>query len=180
MDKRLALSRYGPHLWSKDKARQVRSRVTAILQTLDSGDVLVVDAADVEAFDFSFAAELFGKTLMTLGAESPGRFLVVENLNECTHENLDKALESLGVAMIQRQEGNLTLLGKVHPSDRETFQAIVAAGNAVTAVALSKALEVNLTAMNERLSKLTTLGIVRREKGSSATGREQYVYRALS
>jgi len=34
--------------------------------------------------------------------------------------------------------------------------------------------------MNERLSKLTSMGIVRREKGSSATGREQYVYRVLS
>jgi predicted transcriptional regulator len=71
-------------------------------------------------------------------------------------------------------------LGKVHPADQETFTAIVKAGEAVSAGALSRNLEVNLTAMNERLSKLTSIGIVRREKGSSATGREQYVYRVLS
>lgn len=180
MEKRLKLRQYGSQLWTKETARQVRSRVAAILGTLETGDVLVIDAAGVEAFDFSFATELFAKTLMTLAVESPGRFLIVENLNECTDENLNKALESLNVAMIERRKPNLNLLGKVHPADRETFAAIVKAGEAVSAGALSRNLEVNLTAMNERLSKLTSLGIVRREKGSSATGREQYVYRVLS
>jgi len=180
MNKRLKLSQYGSQLWTKEKARQIRSRVGAILTTLEAGDVLVIDAAAVEAFDFSFATELFGKTLMTLAVESPGRFLIVENLNECTEENLNQALESLNVAMIERTETNLNLLGKAHPADRETFAAIVNAGEAVSAGALSRKLEVNLTAMNERLSKLTSMGIVRREKGSSATGREQYIYRVLS
>jgi hypothetical protein len=180
MEKRLKLSRYGSQLWTKEKARQIRSRVGAILMTLESGDVLVVDAAAVEAFDFSFATELFGKTMMTLAAESPGRFLIVENLNECTEENLNQALESLNVAMIERTETKVNLLGKVHLADRETFAASVKGREAVSAGALSRDLEVNLTAMNERLSKLTSMGIVRREKGSSATGREQYVYRVLS
>lgn len=180
MEKKLKLSQYGFQLWTKEKARQIRSRVGAILTTLEAGDALVIDAASVEAFDFSFATELFGKTLMTLIVESPGRFFIVENLNECTEENLNQALESLNVAMIERRGTNLNLLGKVHPTDRETFAAIVKAGEAVSAGALRRDLEVNLTAMNERLSKLTSMGIVRREKGSSATGREQYVYRVLS
>jgi hypothetical protein len=179
MEKRLNLVQYGSQLWSKEKARQIRGRVTIILGTLEVGDVLVIDAAQVDAFDFSFATELFGKTVLTIGVESPGRFLIVENLNECTTENLDKALESLNIVMIERKEGQLNLLGKVHPTDRATFTSIVGAGEAVSAGALSRSLEVNLTAMNERLSKLTSLGIVRREKASSATGREQYVYRVL-
>jgi len=33
--------------------------------------------------------------------------------------------------------------------------------------------------MNERLSKLSSMGIVRREKSSSASGREQYVYKVM-
>ncbi len=176
----MKLSQYGSQLWTKEKGRQIRSRVAAILATLEAGDVLVIDGAAVEAFDFSFATELFGKTLMTLAVESPGRFMIVENLNECTEENLNQALESLNVAMIERRETNVNLLGKVHPADRETFAAIVKAGEAVTAGALSRDLDVNLTAMNERLSKLTSMGIVRREKSSSATGRELYIYRVLS
>ncbi len=180
MERRLKLIQFGRHLWSKEKARQIRSRVEAILRTLSVGDALVIDAGTVEAFDFSFATELFCKTLMTLAVESPGRFLIVENLNECTEENLKQALESVNAAMIERRNKGLTLIGKAHPADRETFAAIVDAGQAVSAGTLSKSLEINLTAMNERLSKLASMGIVRREKGSSATGREQYIYRILS
>jgi hypothetical protein len=154
--------------------------MAALLETLGVGGVLVIDAAGVEAFDFSFATELFGKTLLTLGSEYPGRFVIAENLTECTNENLSKALESLSLTMIERSQGELKLLGKVHPADEETFSQIVGMGEAVSAGALSKKLEVNLTAMNERLSKLTNLGVVRREKGSSASGREQYVYRVLT
>lgn len=180
MEKRFGLKQYGAHLWTREKARQVRARVAGILDELKTGDVLVVDASGVEAFDFSFANELFGKTLLTLGVEYPGRFVAVENLSECAKENLSKALESLSVTMIEREQGSLRLLGKVHPADQQTFDEILDAGEAVSAGALSKRLEVNLTAMNERLSKLTSLGVVRREKAPSASGREQYVYRILS
>jgi len=147
---------------------------------LEPGDVLVVDTGGVEVFDFSFANELFGKMAASLATEHPGRFVIVENLTEYAGENLNKALESLSLIMITRREQKLALTGKVHPTDEVTFAEIVNAGPAVSAGALSKKLEVNLTAMNERLSKLTGLGVVRREKGSSASGREQYVYRVLS
>jgi predicted transcriptional regulator len=180
MERRFKLGTLGNHLWTRDKGRQIRSQLRSQMENLRAGDALIIDADGIEAFDFSFADELFVKAMMTLGAEHPGRFLVVENLNECTNENLVKALESSNLAMIERGEGKLRLLGKVHPADAETFEHIVTAGDAVSAAALGKKLNLNLTAMNERLSKLTSLGVVRREKGSSTSGREQYVYRVLS
>jgi hypothetical protein len=113
MEQRLDLVRYGSQLWGKDEARRIRGRAASILETLNVGDVLVIDAVKVDAFDFSFAAELFGKALLTMGVEFPGRFFVVENLNECTRENLQRALESLNTVMIERKGGDLALLGKV-------------------------------------------------------------------
>jgi hypothetical protein len=180
METRFKLGLDGAQLWSRPKGREVRIRLRTVLEVLRVGDVLVVDASGVEAFDFSFAAELFGKTLSTLAVEFPGRFVLVENLTECANENLIKALESSNLVMIERKQGELKLLGKVHPADEQTFAEISGTREAVSAGALSRKLEVNLTAMNERLAKLASLGIVRRERGSSATGREQYVYRALS
>jgi hypothetical protein len=141
---------------------------------------MVVDAADVDAFDFSFAAELFSKTASTLAAEFPGRFVVIENHNECAGENIFEALGRSNLVMIQRCEGQPSLLGRVHPTDQQTFSEIIRVHSVVTAGTLSRNLGVNLTAMNERLSKLTSLGVLRREKASSTAGREQYVYRALS
>jgi len=179
MEKRFALGQFGPQLWTREKARPIRSRLGDVLESLKAGDVLAIDASGVEVFDFSFAAELFGKTLSTLGVEYPGRFLIVEGLTDCTRENLNQALEGSNLLMIERKGGRLGLLGKVHPADEATFAGILKAGEAVSAGALSQKLDVNLTAMNERLSKLSSMGIVRREKSSSASGREQYVYKVM-
>jgi len=179
MEVTFTLSEYGRQLWTREKARPIRSRVGDVLESLKAGDVLAIDAAGVEVFDFSFAGELFGKTLSTLGVEYPGRFLIVSGLTDCARENLNQALEGLNLLMIEQRAEGPTLLGKVHPADEATFAEILAAGEAVSAGTLSRKLDVNLTAMNERLAKLSSMGIIRREKSSSASGREQYVYKVL-
>lgn len=179
MEKRIALQQYGKHLWTRDRAKEIRSAVREELESLEGGDILVLDLAGVEVFDYSFANELFGKTLLSLASEFPGRFVVVENLTDYTRENLAKALESLGLAIVVRRRSKVELLGKVHPSDVDTFGALVASKEPLSATELSKQLDVNLTAMNERLTKLGNMGLVRREKAASMAGREQYRYRAL-
>jgi hypothetical protein len=178
MDIRLKLK--GPHLWTRARAKEIRADVNEKLGSLSIGGTLVIDLGEVKVFDYSFANELFGKTMLSLAGEYPGRFVIVESLNEYTRENLSKALEGLGLAMIERQKGKLHLIGKVHPADQETFDAIASADSPISAGTLSKELGLNLTAMNERLTKLTELGLVRRDKVSSAAGRQQYEYRVLA
>jgi biotin operon repressor len=156
----------------------VQTRLESLLDGLGSGDAAVIDAAGVEVFDFSFANELFGRSIVNLPGRHPGRFLIVEGLTEYTRENLEKALESLNLAMVERSGPVVRLLGKVHPADDETFAAIVRAHEPVSAATLRDQLGVNLTAINERLTKLSNLGVVRREKGVSPAGREQYLYSA--
>lgn len=180
MKKSFGLAPWGPHLWTREKARELRPKLVAVLESLDPGGTVVIDFAGVEAFDYSFINELVGKTLLSLPGEYPGRMLVAEHLTDYTRENLEKALEGMGLAMVERKGHGLRLLGKLHAVDRETFAAIACAKGAVTAAELKDAFQVNLTAMNERLSKLTGLGLLYREKSTSAAGREQYSYRAPS
>jgi hypothetical protein len=137
----------------------------------------MIDMAGVEVFDFSFANEFFGKMMLALPRDYPGRLAIVENLNEYTREDLAQALASLNLAMIERNStGALTLLGKYHAVDGQTFAAIAASKKPVTAAGLKDQLGINLTAVNERLTKLTSLGLVHRAKGVSPAGREQYEY----
>jgi hypothetical protein len=177
---RVELWKYGgPQLWTRHRAREIRSDVIAELERLEVGDVLVIDTKDVEVFDYSFANELFGKTLLSMPIDYPGRFVVVENLTEWTRENLSRALEALNLAIIERAESRLHLLGKVHPTDEQTFAKLADAQQPMTATQLKDDLHVTLTAMNERLAKLVRLGLVRREKSVSSAGREQYEYSTL-
>jgi hypothetical protein len=179
MTKKFALKQFGTQLWSRETARPIRARLSDMLETLSVGEVLSIDASGVDVFDFSFASELFGKGLSRLGVDYPGRFVVADGLTESARENLNQALEALNLIMIERHGNELRLLGKVHQFDRETFMGILDAGEAVSAAALGKKLNVSPTAMNERLSKLNSFGVIRREKSSSASGREQFLYKVM-
>ena len=179
MENRFALKQFGTQLWTRETARPIRARLSDMLETMRVGEVLSIDASGVDVFDFSFASELFGKGLSRLGVDYPGRFVVAEGLTESARENLTQALEASNLIMIERHENELRLIGKVHQFDRETFTGILDAGQAVSAASLGKKLDVSPTAMNERLSKLNNFGVIRREKSSSASGREQFIYKVM-
>jgi len=68
------------------------------------------------------------------------------------------------------------LIGKAHPADVETFNALSQLRRPTTAAALADMFRVNLTAMHERLNKLVEAGVMRREASTSAAGRVQYLY----
>lgn len=157
-------------------ATEPRKELNDLLAEIGPGEVAVVDLKGVETFDFSFANEFFGKTALSLSKEHPERFLVVENLTEYTRENLNETLEGLKTAMIERRDGELAILGKIHPAYLETFSLVAGAGDSITAGEVSEKMQINITAANERLTKLVGMGLIRREKGTSDTGRELFRY----
>lgn len=176
MEKRLNLITYGKQLWTRDLARKIWIDFEKALEDMQAGDVIVIDVKDVEVFDYSFANELFGKAALRLPKEYPEKFVIIENLSKYTKENLASALESLGLIMVERRGGKLQLMGKVHPADQKTFDAIVGAKEPITANMLKDKLGINLTATNERLTKLSDSGLVWRKAAVSSAGRQQYEY----
>lgn len=170
------LEPYGAQLWTRERGSEIRAALEAVLDTLAPGEVVVLDLEGVEVFDFSFANELFGRTLLRLPDDHPDRFVVVAHLNEYTRLNLSQALASLGLLIIEREGGAYHLLGKAHAADKATVAVLIQADRPVSAAELASALGVQLTAMNERLAKLARLAIVWRQKATSPAGREQYLY----
>jgi hypothetical protein len=176
VNKKFSLSRYGKRLWTRDLAQRIRTDLLRQVSVIEPGAVVVIDADGVEVFDFSFANELFGKTLMTLPREHPDRHVAIENLSEYARENLERALEGLSLVMVEHRGSRRDLIGKINPVYRETFAAIAHSGRPISAAELKEQLGVAVTAMNERLTRLTELGVIHRERGASAAGREQYLY----
>lgn len=179
MEKRVNLSSYGKQLWTRDLARTIWTDFEKVLEDMQAGDLIVIDVKDVEVFDYSFANELFGRAALRLPKEYPERFVIIENLNKYTRENLASALESLGLIMVERRGGKLQLIGKVHPADQKTFDTIAGEKGPITANVLKDKLGINLTATNERLTKLSGAGLVWRKTGVSSAGRQQYEYSAV-
>jgi len=168
------LSKVGRKLWTRDRARTPREEVERLLESTEPGATVTIDLRGVDVFDFSFAAEFFGRLLQRLPTEHAGRFLVVEHIGPWTGPNLQATLEGLELAAIVRDEDDrYRLFGKVTETDRATFEALAARGGRSTAAELASGLHVNLTAMNERLQKLVGRGVLRREE---APGRARFTY----
>jgi STAS-like domain of unknown function (DUF4325)/Winged helix-turn-helix DNA-binding len=168
------LSKVGKKLWTRERARLPRDEVEDLLEAAAPGEVVTIDLRGVDVFDFSFAAEFFGRLLQRLPSEHPGRFLVIENVGPWTGPNLEATLTGLDLAAIARNvHGQYRLLGKVTETDRATFDALLGHGGKSTALELANGLGINLTAMNERLSKLVRTGVIRRE---DAPGRARFTY----
>lgn len=180
MEKRFPLRTQGAQLWTRPKAVPAREAVERLLDDLPIGDTVIVDAEGVEIFDLSYAAELFGKVVLRLAREYQGRFFIVEHLNPDARENLEAALKQLDLAMIERVEGRPRLIGKFHPADEETVITLFTAGAPIAAADLGERLGLKINAANERLAKLTDMGLVSRERARSSAGREQFLYRTLN
>lgn len=172
------LGKHGDALWTRETAAKIRIEIETVVRDLPEGEVVAIDARGVKVFDFSFANELFGRLIHDLPQMAPSKFIVVERLTGYARENLEKALESIGLAILERRDGKLSLLGKKGAADEDTFQAIARHTKPVSAAVLAEELGTNPTAMNERLTKLTRLGVIRRQKVASPAGREQYAYQA--
>jgi hypothetical protein len=178
MNKELRLG--GPHLWTRESAQPVLEEALSGLSELPPGGQLVIDARKAEVFDYSFAAELFGRIALVLPRDYPGRLVIVSNLSDYARENLDITLERLNLAMVEQTENGFRLLGKTHPVDEATFDAIVSAGGQTTANELQSRHGISVNAANERLNKLLGLGLIRRDLVVSSAGRNQFIYRSPS
>lgn len=163
-------------LWTRDLGKKVRNLLNDVLAGVGQDGVVVINAGGVNVFDFSFGNEFFGKTVLTLSTEFPGCILLIENLTEYMEENLSETLKSLNIAMLKREDGKISILGRLHSAYQDTFFLIHNSSDSLTASLVGDKMGISATTANERLTKLAELGLVRREKEVSQAGREIYVY----
>lgn len=170
------LRTHGKRLWTREKAIDVRPRLEKLLQEAASGEIVRIDCEDVEVFDFSFAAELFVKTLSSIAVNYPGRCVVFGGLTDYTRENLNAALREAGLMAVETDGRAVRLLGKFSPSDEQTLQMLYDQKKPYSVRELANELRINVTAANERLTKLARMAVLRRE--SAPTGRTQQLFLA--
>lgn len=169
------LRQHGTRFWGRDMGASVRAEIEEQLMRLAPGDVLEVDLSEVEVMDFSFSGEVVGKLLSRLPAEYPGRHLILSSVTSYVRENLDAALGGMELAALVLEDNDWGIIGKFGETDLETLIALDRL-KAATVGELSKQLGISVTACNNRLRKLTDLGLIRRERVSGTPGGDQYQY----
>lgn len=163
-------------LWGRARGRELREQVEGVLQTVPPGSALRVNLAAIQVMDVSFSVELFGRLYASMPTVYPERALVLEKAEDDVKENLDAAFQRLNLLALIVDGAVWDLIGKTSETDRETLQALYQRKEA-TAAELADALDVKLTACNQRLKKLTEAGIIIRTKMSAPSGGDQYLYK---
>lgn len=163
-------------LWGHNLGREVRAEIEEVLDTVPVGGTLIIELANVEVVDISFASEVFGKLYAALTALTRGIAVVLADLSEYVEENINAALSAMGLmALTATGAGAWKLIGKVGEADRETL-AVVAQQGQTTAPEVAEALQIKLTTCNQRLRKLVEAAAIVRTRVVASTGGEQYVY----
>lgn len=167
---------FGKRLWTRESAVKIRPKLEKMLENAEPGEVVRIDCDGVEVFDFSFAAELFVKTLSSVSVNYPGRCVVFGGLTDYTRENLNAALREAGLMAAETDGRTVQLLGKFSPSDEQTLQTLFDVRRPYSVRELAETLKINVTAANERLTKLARMAVLRRE--SARSGRTQQLFLA--
>jgi DNA-binding MarR family transcriptional regulator len=180
MERSFRISRFGAQLFGREKADTIWPILTRQIESADPGDVLALDWTNVEVCDVSFGQALVGRLLRERPRSFPGLFILSFSLGEYARLNLTHALSSERLMHLIRSDGSYEILGKTHPADLRTFQALQEAGGEATAPELAHKLCIKLTAMNQRLSKLQSQGFVQRRGDVTEAGRETFMYWTFS
>jgi len=163
-------------LWGHTRGQEVRLEIEAVLDEAPSGSVIVVNLANVEMMDASFSTAAFGRLYATISSVYPGKALVVAKPSKDVEENLHLALKDKGLmALVMRGPHKWGLIGKTSETDIPTLQALERRKQATTPV-LAEDLNLNITATNQRLRKLSDSGVIVRTKIAAVGGGEQFLY----
>ncbi len=151
----------------------------AALRAIDSkpGETLILDFTGVAVATASFIREAILRLRDFLAAQEPSRTVVLANLEERVHEEielyLEKTRDALWIASVAQggSLSNLTLIGTLDPSERSTLDAL---SEHVEATArdlhLAKRGEsaIGVTAWNNRLALLASRGLITaRQRGNT-------------
>ncbi|BDI31496.1 hypothetical protein CCAX7_35470 [Capsulimonas corticalis] len=168
-------------LHGRSPGKAIREIVTEHIEELPANSVLPLDFEGVRFVDYSFSDEFVAKLVKRIaGGDLVGKFVVLYHLSDLVRENIQAALTLRQlVAVHQRTNGDVELLGRVNEETLDTFNLARTKGK-LTARDLSIDGNLSITASSNRLSRLTDMGIMARVSNIPVeAGGRQYVFSAI-
>lgn len=168
----------GPVGATRERGRELREQLEAMLRQAQPGDVVEIDLSEPEALSVSFTDELVGRLLAARASgDFDDRALVIVGTSDDTRETVEAVLARRNVPGIYRDEhtGKLVALGGA-PWFAETLHEAQGL-RTFRAAELGNRLGLTAQAANNRLRALTTSGAVVRERITPDRGGKEFEYR---
>lgn len=169
----------GRQLWYAEKGSSVRQAVSEIIRSNKHEKMFALDFKDVEVADTSFIREAFVKLLHEQRMETNRPQILFKNVSEYMIENLDASFSKHNHFTMVATGDQWDIIGKASQQLKQTLR-IILSKKECTAKQLASDLKINMTAANNRLSKLLEMSVVSRTETSQQTGGKEFIYRAES
>lgn len=117
-------------LVTRRTGQAVRHGVLQDLETIDHGEVAIIDFSGVRCLDFSCADEIVGKLLLEHGHI---RYFLLRGVTESHEDAICQILERYEIAVVaQTRSGRILVLGSVSEPVRRAFDCVTASGDVAT------------------------------------------------
>ncbi len=164
-------------LQTREQAHRLWPRLEDAVGLVPPAGVVVIDLGGARRVGIGFLSAMV-QVLNAARARHPGRFTVVkvDGADADTVDGLGYVLNR-GVRLLPVIEhGALRIVGRLTRAQADTFDAVVAAGQATSAT-VARRLRVPPNAASNRLKELYELGLIgRREEVAAARGGRRFVY----
>ncbi len=158
-------------LFFSDSGVKLRERIVKKIYAEKAHDLVILNFADIEVVDVSFAREGFVKLISMLSTDEPHPQLLFLNVNDYVKQNLD-------LSMKEHKKKNWELIGKYSEQIRETVCALIKLKE-TTAKRLSKKLNIELTTCNNRLMSLYEMCVITRMQTGQKSGGIEFIYKLV-
>lgn len=117
-------------LVTRRTGQAVRHGVLQDLETIDHGDVAIIDFSSVRCLDYSCADEIVGKLLLEHGHV---RYFLLRGISETHEDAICQILERYQMAVVaQNRAGRILVLGSVPDPVRRAFECVTESGDVAT------------------------------------------------
>ena len=166
-------------LFFSDSGVKLRERIVKKIYAEKAHDLVILNFADIEVVDVSFAREGFVKLISMLSTDEPHPQLLFLNVNDYVKQNLDLSMkEHKKFALTADNKKNWELIGKCSEQIRETVCALIKLKE-TTAKRLSKELNIELTTCNNRLMSLYEMCVITRMQTGQKSGGIEFIYKLV-
>ena len=178
--KTLDFSQFGERIGTRMEGKKAQGEIEAAIRALSYGDVLVFDLRKLSLLGYSFADEAIAIVFQRLVANEYGeKFIIIDCDNRDILDGVERAIEKRELAAIVRKsDGTWHVIGTLKDYLKETLDFIVKKKE-IRTPDLVEALGVSLPACNNRVTELSRLKLITRERISNQERGSSYVNKAV-
>ena len=166
-------------IWGHETGKKFREFILEEWKKRDD-ELLIIDLKGIEIIDFSASSDLICIPISRLSSELLNKHIIIQNAEDEVRENINVALERQEICCINlKEDKTYEILGKCSDGLKNIIYQLYTNKRAFDSRQLADLLDTTVQVINNRITILYKLGMVKRRIEDAPTGGKQYIYESI-